>query len=74
MGNDKKVLIDATLLRMISREGCIEVFWEELASRRKVNPKTTHEEAFEHLNEKYYEAFGVYRYSCYDSFRRRLNK
>lgn len=29
----------------------------------------TRKEAFDHLNDLYFNLFGCYRYSCYDSFR-----
>jgi hypothetical protein len=69
----KKIEIDSQVLRMLSREGFVDVFWEELAFRQKEDPSVTREEVFSLLNEKYFKALGTYRYSCYDSFRRRLN-
>lgn len=39
----------------------------------KLLPKTkTYVEAFNQLNDEYFELFGVYRYSSYNTFRKRL--
>ena len=39
----------------------------------KLLPKTkTYVEAFNQLNDEYHELFGVYRYSSYNTFRKRL--
>jgi hypothetical protein len=66
--------IDSQVIRMLTREGFIEVFWEELCACQKDDPSVTREMVFNHLNEKYFRALGSYRYSNYDSFRQRLNK
>jgi hypothetical protein len=70
----KKIEIDSQVLRMLSREGFVEVFWEELFAQQKENPSITREEVFNRLNDKYFRALGALRYTCYDSFRQRLSK
>jgi len=69
-----KVEIDSEVIRMLSKQGFADLFWEKLQEARKKNPSTTQEDVFDKLNEKYYNAIGCTRYSCYDSFRQRLNK
>jgi hypothetical protein len=69
----EKKLVSIKVLRMIQRNDFIELFWEELALQRKVNPCITHESVFDELNNLYHDELGYFRYSCYDIFRRRLN-
>lgn len=69
----KKVEIDADILRMYTQQGFIELFWEELQSARKIDESISQEAVFDMLNDKWYRVFKSFRYSCYDSFRRRLN-
>jgi hypothetical protein len=70
----QKVEIDVQIIRMYTREGFMQVFWETLQAMRKENPKISHEAVFDILNEKYRTVFGEGRYKCYDSFRQMLNK
>lgn len=74
MESTKRIEIDAVIIRMLSRQGFVEVFWEELQAQRKIDPKTTQETVFYKLNEKYYNVVGEYRYSSYDSFRNCMNR
>lgn len=69
-----KVTIDVKFILMLTPSGFRDVFWDELAKKRKENPGITQKEVFDLLNEEYYRVFGVYRYSDYDSFRRRMNR
>ncbi len=69
-----KVQVDSQVIRMFTRQGFIEVFWEELQSQRKENPKISEKAVFDELNQKFYSIFNEFRYSSYDSFRQRLNK
>jgi len=66
--------IDSTLIRMLTKQGFTEVFWEEYCIRLKSDSSITREEVFDQLNKKYFDTFGSYRYSSYDSFRRRINQ
>lgn len=70
----KKIEVDSQIIRMFTRKGFIEVFWEELQFRRKEDPKISEKAVFDHLNDKFYKIFNEFRYSSYDSFRQRLNK
>jgi hypothetical protein len=70
----KRVEVDSQIIRMFTRQGFIEVFWEELQTQRKENPKVSEKAVFDSLNDKFYMVFNEFRYSSYDSFRQRLNK
>ena len=70
----KEVKIDCQIIRMFTRQGFIDVFWEELQEQRKENPKVSQRAVFDYLNQKFCDIFGEFRYSCYDTFRQRLNK
>lgn len=70
----KRVEVDSQIIRMFSRKGFIEVFWEELQAKRKLDPGISERAVFDCLNQKFYEVFNEFRYSSYDSFRQRLNK
>ena len=67
-------LVPVQVLRMIDRNGFIEVFWEELALQRKDNPCISHESVFDELNKRYFDVLGYFRYSSYNSFRQRINE
>ncbi len=69
-----KISVDSQVIRMFSRSGFIEVFWEELQLQRIDNPKISQREVFDLLNQKFYGIFGEFRYSCYNAFKQRLNK
>lgn len=64
-----KLEIDSDVIRMLSKQGFADLFWERLQEARKENPSTTQEAIFDTMNEKYLKAFGSSRYSCFDSFR-----
>ena len=68
-----RVEVDSQVLRMFSKDGFKELFWEELALRRNDNPDISRKEVFDSLNDKFFDTFGVARYENYDSFRKRLN-
>jgi hypothetical protein len=70
--NEHKV--DKEVLRMLDPRNFADLFWEKLAEARRTEPATTHEQVFDMLNDKYMNAMGAPRYSCYDSFRQRLNE
>lgn len=61
--------IDSDIIRMLSKQGFADLFWERLQEARKENPAVTQESVFDGLNEKYYKVIGCTRYSCFDSFR-----
>lgn len=60
-------------IRMISKSGFIEVFWESLKEGRKSDPKLTQQHCYEFIEKEYQEAFHRRRYANFISFRRRLN-
>jgi hypothetical protein len=70
----EKKLVPVQVLRMIDKNGFIDVFWEELALQRKLNPCISHESVFDELNKRYFDILGYFRYSSYDSFRQRINE
>lgn len=65
--------IDGEVFRMISKKGFVDLFWEKFKLMCQIDPRTRKEDAFNLLNEKYFKAIGEYRYSNYESFRRRMN-
>jgi len=69
-----EIKVDSQIIRMFTRKGFIEVFWEELQLRRIENPKISQKDVFDSLNQKFYGIFGEFRYSCYNAFKQRLNK
>jgi hypothetical protein len=60
--------VTARHIRMISRQGFIELFWEGLKDWQ------THEECYEALEREYKSAFGKRRYANFISFRRRRDE
>lgn len=69
-----KVEVDVQVIRMFTRKGFVEVFWEELQLQRKDNERVSHKIVFDDLNQKFFDVFGEYRYSSYDTFKQILNK
>jgi hypothetical protein len=65
----KRVEVDSQIIRTFTRQGFIEVFWEELQAQRKENPKISEKSVFDSLNDKFYVVFNEFRYSSYDSFK-----
>lgn len=64
-----KVEMDSDIIRMLTKKGFADLFWERLKKARKEDERVTQEEVFEMLNEKYYRVIGCTRYSSFDSFR-----
>ena len=62
-------MIGARHIRMITKQGFIGLFWEELARARKVDDTVTHEQIYESLEAEYFAEFGQRRYSNFESFR-----
>ena len=69
-----KVEVTRQFLRMIDKFGFIEVFYEELIARRKIDPGVSEESVFDDLNKEYYDVIGQLRYSSYDCFRHLKNR
>lgn len=66
-----KVEMDSDIIRMLTKQGFADLFWERLQEARKSDPCITQEAVFNTLNQKYSSCIGCDRYSSYDSFRRR---
>ncbi len=62
--------------QLATSEGFEAYYFKMLGSRTKdgKNRFNTVEECFNHCNETYYDLFGNYRYSSYNSFRHKFNK
>lgn len=56
-------------IRMLTKQGFIGLFWEELARMRKVDATITHEQVYEILEGEYQQIFGLRRYASFRSFR-----
>jgi hypothetical protein len=69
-----KVEVDADVIRMFTREGFVDLFWERLREARRSDASVTQEAVFDSLNAHWCKVMGSLRYSCYDSFRQRLSK
>lgn len=70
----KKIEIDEDILKMFSHQGFKDLFWYNFKEAKKENPSVTQEDVFNMMNDKWIKVIGYPRYSCYDSFRQRLNK
>jgi len=66
----EKVSIDADIVRMFSRKGFIDLFWERLHQARKNDPRITHEEIFDRMNFQWKGFTGELRFRTYESFRK----
>jgi hypothetical protein len=69
-----RVEVDQDIMRMFTRQGFIDLFWERLQEARRSDPATSMECVFDALNNHWCEVMGELRYSSYDSFRQRLSK
>lgn len=57
------------LIRMVDREGFIEVFWKEYRRQTRESGATRMRDVFDYLNYEYLVHYGRLRYSDYNSFR-----
>lgn len=67
-------MISQRLIRMVTKRGFADLFWEDLIRLRKENDKVTHEEVYEMLEQEYEATYGQRRYSSYQSFRVRRDE
>jgi len=65
-------LIDDEVVLMIYSKKFADLFWSKYQERLKDDPGVRREEIFDEMNNKYKKAMGEFRYSSYDSFRKRL--
>lgn len=56
--------------RIATRIGFVEVFWEDLAARRRANAKTSHFDVFLDLELLYEDTFGRELFTSFDAFRK----
>lgn len=57
------------IFRMISPIGFVNLFWEEIKSAQNNENPITHQQAFNKLNQEYYESTGKYRYKNFETFK-----
>lgn len=69
-----EIKVDSEIIRMLTKKGFVDLFWEKLREARKVDPATTQEDVFDLLNEKYFKVIGCTRYAGFDSFRKVRDK
>jgi hypothetical protein len=67
----RKIEIDGDAIRMLTKQGFTDLFFEILQEAKKKDEMVTHEQVFNFLNERYIESIGCPRYTSYDAFRRR---
>jgi hypothetical protein len=61
-------MISPRAIRMLTKQGFIGLFWEELAKQRKVEFTVTHEQVYESLESEYMAEFCQRRYANFESF------
>jgi hypothetical protein len=66
-----KVEIDSDIMRMWTKQGFIDLWWERFQEAKKIDPCVTQEAIFDQMNEEWSAVIGSTRYSSYDTFRRR---
>jgi hypothetical protein len=66
----RHIEVDSEVIRMLTKKGFSDLFWEKLREARKTDNSTSQESVFNNLNEKYLKAIGCDRYSSFDSFRK----
>jgi hypothetical protein len=69
-----KIGVDSDIIRMFTRQGFIDLFWERLQAARKADTAATQKAVFDSLNDHWFNVMGYFRYSDYNSFRQRLSK
>lgn len=69
-----EIKMDSDIIRMLTKKGFADLFWEKLQEARKADDRVTQEEIFDVLNEKYFKVIGCTRYSNWDSFRKVRDK
>jgi hypothetical protein len=66
--------IDSDVIKMLSKQGFADLFWQRLQDARKTDSSTSQETVFNALNDKYLAAIGCKRYSNYECFRKVRDK
>ena len=62
-------MISEKAVRIATREGFLQEFWNDLSYRRERGEKVTHQEVFDDLNKLYYMAFGSPIFNTFSAFR-----
>lgn len=62
-------MISARSIRMLTKKGFSDLFWEDLKQLRKEDDSVTHEQVYELLESEYQREFGQRRYASFRSFR-----
>lgn len=68
------MIITDKAYRIATREGFLEVFWEDLRQHRAEEPTTTQISVFYQLNDLYEETFGSPMWPSWDAFRKFRDK
>lgn len=72
----KKIKEENSLMRTLAtRNGFFDRYFKELGSVKE-NGRPRHRtqvECFNHINDQYFDLFGEYRYTDYNSFRKQVN-
>ena len=63
-------MINEKLIRMMTKDGFTEVFWETLKQKRVDNPNLSYIDCYEEIESEYISCFGKRRYTNFQSFRR----
>ena len=58
------------IYRMISPDGFVALFWEEIRAAEKNGLHLTQREAFNQINDEYFNATNVYRYASFECFKK----
>lgn len=67
-------MADLNLDRLVSAEGFIEAFYEQLRDYQASGQRVTNEDVFDALNNRFMERFGVYRFPSYNAFRKKRDR
>ena len=62
-------MVAARAIRMMTKQGFTDIFFETLERMKADDPATTHEQVYEILESEYYREFGQRRYASFRSFR-----
>ena len=66
--------MNARIVQMLTKQGFTNIFWEELKLQQQKNPKITHQEVYEKLEQEYKSQTGQRRYASFRSFRNRRDQ
>ena len=58
------------LIRMVSAEGWMEVFWSRIARDRSTGGKLTYRRCYELMEAEFQDRYGTRRFRSYDAFRK----